>query len=249
MRHLLAFSLCLASTILASGDELDASFDSGSEPVAASTNTHSPVAVPTGEGVPKGDDTIVWHPRLQIILNPSTIQPMTNFITEKVQVATQSEVGSKQDGPVVYRDVEVRRPLAVSLTDIATLYCDTMTLNVLGDGDTPNYSIECESRVSIKLNGIVIDADSASLKDGKCELVNATLTHGKMTATAQQLTLSVPIHGVLTNSFGRPVPETPPAMNLVSSPPLIDGFLLPKPDPISSPQTYQFESDKPYQKK
>lgn len=241
MRHLLALSLCFASTLLASGDELDASFDSGSEPVADSTNAQSPVALPTEEGGTKEDEPIEWSPRLQIILNSNPHLPMTKIIKEKVQVATQSEVGSKQDRSVVYRDVEVRA-LAVSMAEIATLYCDTMTLNVLGDGGTSNYSIECKSRVNIRLNGIVIDADSASMKDGKCELVNATLTHGKMTATAQQLTLSVPIHGVSTSLFGRPVPETPPAVNLVSPPPLIDGILLPKPDPISSPNPYERES-------
>lgn len=238
MRHLLAFSLCFASTLLASGDELDANFDSGPEPVADSTNAQSPVGVfPTGEG----DDPIVWRPRLQIILNSNPHLPMTKIIKEKVQVATQAEFGSKPDGSVIYRDVD-RQVLAVSLAEIATLYCDHMTLNVLEEGDTSSYRLECKSRVNIRLNGIVIDADSALLKDGKCELVNATLTHGKMIATAQQLTLSVPIHGVSTSLFGRPVPENPPAMNLVSPPPLIDGLLLPKPDPISSPSPYKRES-------
>lgn len=62
MRQLLAFSLCLASTILASGDELDARFDSGSEPVADSTNAQSPVAFPRVDEGTKGEDTIVASP-------------------------------------------------------------------------------------------------------------------------------------------------------------------------------------------
>lgn len=235
MRHLLALSLCLTFTIQASGDELDARFHSGSEPVADITIAQNAVAVPKGEGGSKGDDAIVWRPRLQIILNTNVNLPMTKTVKERVQVSKLSESGSQPDGSVVYRDIDVR-VLAVTLADIATLYSDTITLNVLEDGDTSSYSLECKSRVSIRLNGIDIDAESASLKDGKCELVNAKFTHGKTTATAPQLTLSLPIHGVSTNSFGRPIPETPPVVNLSSPPTPVDGTLRPVPDPISSPK-------------
>lgn len=157
------------------------------------------------------------------------------MVKQQVPVSKQSEFGSQPDGSVVYREVAVQ-VLAVTLAEIATLYCDTMTLNVLEDGDKSSYSLECKSRVSIRLNGIDIDAESASLKDGKCELVNATLIHGQTTATAQQLTLSMPIHGVSTNSFGRPIPETPPAVNLSSPPPYTRGSVRPEPDPISFPK-------------
>lgn len=228
MRHLLALSLCLASTVLASGDELDASFDAVSEPVADSRNAQRPVAVPKGEGETKGNDTIVWRPRLQIILNTNTNLSLTKLAKKELQVSTQFESGSQGDRSIVVEE----RVLAVSLTEIATMYCDSMTLNVLEDGDTSSYSLECKSRVNIRLSGIVIDADSASLKDEKCELVNATLTHGTMTATAPQLTLSLPIHGVLTNPFGRPVPGTPAAVNLSNPPDPIGGVLRPVPDPI-----------------
>lgn len=183
MRHLLAFSLCLVSTILASGDELEARFDSGSEPVADSTKAQSPVAVPRVDEGKKGDDAIVWSPRLQIILNSNTNLPMTKMVKVRVAEPTQPEFGSPPDTSVVYRDVEVQA-LAVSPSEIATLYCDTVTLNVLEDGDKTSYRVECKSRVRIRINGIVVDADSASLKDGKCDFVNATLTHGQTTATA-----------------------------------------------------------------
>jgi hypothetical protein len=231
MRHLLALSLCLASTILANGDEPDA----GSEPVADSRNALSPVADPTGEGREKGDDTIVWRPRLQIILNSITSFPSSKTVKQHVQVSKHFESGSKPDKSAVYLEVELQ-VLAVSMGKIATLYCDSMTLNVLEDGETTSYSLECKSRVSIRLNEVVIDADSASFNDGKCQLVNATLTHGEMTATAPNLTLSVPIHGVLTNSFGRPIGETPPAVNLNNPSDPIGGGLRPVPDPISSPK-------------
>ncbi len=231
MRHLLALSLCFASMILSNGDEPDA----GSEPVADSTNTQSSVAFPRVDEVMKGEDTIVWSPRLQIILNSITGFPRTKTVKEQVTVSTEVESGSKPGQSVVYREVELQ-VLAMSMGKIATLYCDSMTLNVLEDGETTSYSLECKSRVSIRLNEIVIDADSASFNDGKCQLVNATLTHGEMTATAPNLTLSVAIHGVLTNSFGRPIGETPPAENLNNPSDPIGGGLRPVPDPISSPK-------------
>ncbi|MCA9010986.1 MAG: hypothetical protein KDB01_14640 [Planctomycetaceae bacterium] len=237
MRHLLALSLCLASTVLASGDELDASFDAVSEPGADSTNAQRPVAVSEGEGETQRDDTTLWRPRLQIILNSITGFPRTKTVKEQVTVSTDVESGAKPGRSVVYREVELQ-VLAMSMGKIATLYCDSMTLNVLEGGDTPKYSLECKSRVSIRLNGIVIDADSASFDDGKCELVNATLTQGDTTATAPKLTLSVPIHGVLTNSFDRPIPENPPAVNLSNPPDPIGGGLRPVPDPISSPKGF-----------
>ncbi|MBL8818163.1 MAG: hypothetical protein JNL58_19205 [Planctomyces sp.] len=231
MRRLFALSLCFASMFPASGDEFDAGRDSRPEQAADTNDTQVLFGNTEGESGAKEEDASKWCPRLQIVLNSNENLSKISTAKERVREPNPFESEPQPGGSVVYRDGDLH-VFAVSPADITTLYCDSITLNVTDEGDATNYSIECKSRVRIRLNGMDIDAESASLKDGKCELVNAKFTHGKTTATASQLTLSLPIHGLSTKSFGRPVPEIPPAANLNGSPTPFDGPFRPVPDPI-----------------
>ncbi len=93
-----------------------------------------------------------------------------------------------------------------------------MTVAISQEGDTPTYQVECKSRVHISTEGFSVDADSASLKDGKCQLVNAKFNSnvGVATATATHLTLTLPIRGLSTAEFGRPIPKSQPSVKDVT---------------------------------
>lgn len=123
----------------------------------------------------------------------------------------------KPQESVAYREVEVQT-LRVSPGECFCLYCDAVTVNISQEGDTPNYHLECKTRVHISTEGFSVDADSASFKGGKCELVNATLKSGVVTATATQLGLTIPVRGISTSNYGLPVPTTPLGVNVVSPP-------------------------------
>ena len=103
--------------------------------------------------------------------------------------------------------------------DYFSLYCDAVTLNILQEGNTPTYQLECKSRIHISTEGFSVDADSASFKEGKCELVNARFNNGVVSATATQLTLALPIYAVSTRNFGRPIPKSPPTEKEVTPTP------------------------------
>lgn len=183
MRQLLTIGLWFASTILVFGDE-------HSKPIAVET----PSALPSNEEGTKAKTT-EWHPRLMLVLSMNgkvPLKPLKHFPND-----TFNDGASE---------------LKVPPGEFATLYCDTVTLNSSEDGDTSSYDLECKSRVRIFYNGATVDADSASLKDGKCELLNATFTCGVVTATAQQLTFPVHLNWVSTSTFGSPIPKSPPKL-------------------------------------
>lgn len=123
----------------------------------------------------------------------------------------------KPQESVAYREVEVQT-LRVSPGECFCLYCDAVTVNISQEGDTTNYHLECKTRVHISTEGFSVDADSATFKDGKCELVNATLKSGVVTATATQLGLTIPVRGVSTSNYGRELPKIPLGVNVMSPP-------------------------------
>ena len=123
----------------------------------------------------------------------------------------------KPQESVAYREVEVQT-LRVSPGECFCLSCDAVTVNISQEGDTPNYHVECKTRVHISTEGFSVDADSATFKDGKCELVNATLKSGVVTATATQLGLTIPVRGVSTGNYCRELPKIPLGVNIISPP-------------------------------
>jgi hypothetical protein len=132
----------------------------------------------------------------------------------------------KPQESVAYREMEVQT-LRFSPGECFCLYCDAVTVNISQEGDTPNYHLECKTRVHISTDGFSVDADSATFKDGKCELVNATLKSGVITATATQLGLTIPVRGVSTSNYGRELPKIPLGVNVISPPPTRGTFFGP----------------------
>ena len=238
-RHLLTMCLCLTSTTLAVGDE--STKPELVPPVAESPDVPA-IAAPS-DPVPGAEEAVTaetkeWQPRLLVSIRttdkfsfptkvrvPEQSQPEEapeagRFVPEESPSSPFAGV-AKPEGSVAYREVGVRT-LRVSPGDFFTLYCDAVTVNVSHEGESPNYQMECKSRVHISTDGFSVDADSATFKDGTCELVSATLKSGVVTATAEKLELMIPVRSVSTNSYGRPLPKIPLGLN-TNSPPLTRG--------------------------
>jgi hypothetical protein len=184
----------------------------------------------------KADET-EWRPRLLVFLHA------TNNLPEMVKVLVAQRKSQGVTAPIssppvkeklddfTFKSTPIPQPepagsspippveleaLKVNPGEFFLLYCDAVTVNVLQEGTTPTYQLECKARVNISTEGFSVDADSASLKDGKCELVNARLNNGVVSATATHLTLTLPIRGVSTTDFGRPIPKSQPTEKAVT---------------------------------
>ena len=241
MRHLLTICLCLTSPTLAVGDE-GAKPDLVTRPRVVDS-PDLPPAIAAPDVTPGGEETATaetkeWQPRLMVSIR--TVDDMSfptkvripeqdsfdkppeavRFVPEE-SPSSPSAVAAAPQGSVTYREVEVRT-LRVSPGWFFSLYCDAVTLDISHEGENPNYHLECKSRVHISTDGFSVDADSATFKDGTCELVSATLKSGVVTATAEKLELMIPVRSVSTNSYGRPLPKIPLGLN-TNSPPLTRG--------------------------
>lgn len=258
MRHLLTMCLCLTSTTLALGDE--STKPDLVPPVAESPDVPA-VAAPS-DPVPGAEEAVTaetkeWQPRLLVSIRTTDkfSFPTKVRIHDRSQTEEPPEAGrfvpeespsspfagaTKPERSLADREVEVRI-MSVLPGDVFSLYCDAVTLNIAHEGEDPSYHLECKSRVHITTDGFSVDADSATFKDGKCELVNATLKNGVVTATAEKLELTMPVRGLSTNSFGRPLPKIPLDMNLNSPSSTRGRFFgpggeVPEPkSPLSSP--------------
>ena len=179
------------------------------------------------ELVPKPDPISVLPPRTASSGKPPEID---RFVPEESDAppfaAAEVPQEEKRQESVAYREAEVQT-WRVSPGEFFCLYCDTVTVNISQEGDTTNYHLECKTRVHISTEGFSVDADSATFKDGKCELVNATLKSGVVTATATQLGLTIPVRGVSTSNYGRELPKIPLGVNVISPPPTQGTFFGP----------------------
>ena len=261
MRHLLTMCLCLTSPTLAVGDE-------GTKPdlVPRPGVVDSPDLLPAivaPDVTPGGEEAVTaetkeWQPRLLVSIRtvdelsfPTKVRipeqdsfekppEVSRFVPEESPSSPSAGVEPPQ-GSVTYREVQVRT-LRVSPGWFFSLYCDAVTLNISHEGDSPNYHLECKSRVHISTDGFSVDADSATFKDGKCELVNATLKSGVVTATAQQLELTIPVRGVSTSSYGRPLPKIPLGVN-IPSPSSTQGKFFGPDGGVPTPKSATFSQD------
>lgn len=177
-----------------------------------------PTKVKIRERVPEPDPISVLPPPMASSGKPPEIGRFVPEESDAPPFASGEE--PKEEEPqesVAYREVEVQT-LRVSSGEFFSLYCDAVTVNISQEGDTTNYHLECKARVHLSTEGFSVDADSASFKDGKCELVNATLKSGVVTATAKQLELTIPVRGVSTSNYGRELPKIPLGVNVMSPP-------------------------------
>jgi len=143
-----------------------------------------------------------WKPRFAVTLQ------LDDSVITKERVPYQGYPDSNGIEPQVeYREREVR--IFGQTPGFATLYCDSVTLNVSEDGDNSSFELKCETRISLHYKGGVFTSNAATFYDGKCELADATFTQNGMTAKADKLVLTLPVHGVTTNKFGTAIPETP----------------------------------------
>lgn len=198
MRLLLTICLCFTSTTLAFGDEKSKPVDLG-------------IDAPSLEEGAKAEAS-EWRPRLVILLKTNDKFPQGKVVVTQETFA--SPVPYTRLSPPDYlpksgESAVYLKAFEVSPGQYFSLYSDAATLNILQSGNTPTYHLECKSRIHICTEGFSVDADSASLKDGKCELANAKFTCGVVSATATQLTLTLPIYSVSTRNFGQPIPKIP----------------------------------------
>ncbi len=209
MKYLIGFFLCLTSAAFG-GDGVSSEFESGN---GASVR---PFEEPTPKEMPKldvlnnadGSDTEgaieeEWKPRLVVRLQTSATE--FKIVREAYREETDDFGAEPQ---VKYRERKIQVS-ASPMTDTATLYCDSITLNVSEDGDNASFELRCETRISLHYKGGVFASNAATFHDGKCELADATFTHNGMTAKADKLVLTLPVHGVTTNKFGTAIPDTP----------------------------------------
>lgn len=176
------------------------------------------------------DRTVVeqWCPRLQIVL-------CLNKAARAVPVGSSLTSGGDIK-PIPDRTQQAADPgrhYMVLPDDTALLYCDKADLKVSEADDGAIYHLDCPGTVSLHFDGMVIEADSASFHDGQCELSNARIMHRTMKAGAETLTLEMPIQGVITNTYRRPVPAHIPR----TAP-------EPEPDPLSTLLPQPFSSAK-----
>ncbi len=222
MKHLLVLGLCAASVSLAWGDDETGSV--ATEPGARVTEQPDAGATDR-DSVPIVEE---WCPRLAVMLQTEKDTPVIRIRTVREAIAKDPFNRSGQ-GIVDYRERKIKT-LAASPTDITTLYFDALSIDITNDEENPRYHLECAARVMLRINGMELTADSAVFDKEKCELVNATLTHDGTQVTSEKMTLNLPVLGVVTNTWGRPVPEPEP-----KNPPL-----QPRPDPLSTPEASPF---------
>jgi hypothetical protein len=257
-RRLLTMCLCLTSTTLALGDE-------GTKPDLVPRprvvdSPDLPPAISAPDVAPGSEEaataqTTEWQPRLMVSIRtvdalsvPTKVRvpeqdsfekppEISRFVPEE---SPSADVAAPQ-GSATYREVEVRT-LRVSPGWLFSLYCDAVTMNISHEGESPSYHLECKSRVHVSTDGFSVDADSATFKDGKCELVNATLKSGVVTATAQQLELIIPVRGLSTSTYRRPVPKVPLGVNMTDPPSTRGNFFGPD-GGIPTPKSSTFSED------
>lgn len=177
-----------------------------------------------------------WHPRLLIALRPSpqidVVIPKNSLPNVEAPIASSSDpkgfIMPPSDLAESGESTVTLKAWRTSPGEWFSLYCDTVTVNISQEGNTPTYQLECKSRVHISTEGFSVNADSASLKDGRCELVNARINNGVVSATAANLTLALPIRGISTNDFGRPIPKSQPTEKEVTPSP--EKEVTPSPD-------------------
>jgi hypothetical protein len=146
-----------------------------------------------------GETEEEWKPRLLIVLHEGS---STRFETVREPYRDEPD-GFGVKPQVKYRE---RRVAIQSPVKTGVLYCDVVSINVAKNEDNRNFTLECADNIHLRVNGLLVDAESASFKDGKCELVNAKLAHDGTIVTSEKLTLTLPVHGVSMNSFGRLIP-------------------------------------------
>lgn len=87
---------------------------------------------------------------------------------------------------------------------VSMLLCDEISLTAV-KSEASNYEFECPGRLLLRVGRLVLDAESGSYKNGELKLTGVTIIQGGTTATADNLTLPLPVWGLTTANHNRPV--------------------------------------------
>ena len=164
-----------------------------------------------------------WKPQLEVTLRivpagvAQAVKRTVRVPYYKVVYEQQEQGANRTQTPTFLppRAVAVRKlawreeEVMTSVAGIASVYCDELSVNITKDKDDLVYSFDCPGRIHVRFGQMILDCDSGKLSNGKLELVNAKMVHQGMDMTSDKMSLSLPVVGVKTAQFGRPLSDVP----------------------------------------
>lgn len=213
MRSVLTFGLILIAFTLPGQAQEQKDAEQQTEPqLFDQTEPQAPSEVQTQRDAEPFQE--VWKPRFAIVLHTApggvsrTVQktvrqPITEMRYEK-------RVDDSGKAVMIPRKLTryVERPISVTEPGTATLYCDALTVAVAGADEVPEFRFESKGRLTIHIANTVVDAASGILSEGQLELIDATVHQGITKFTSAKMSVSLPVHGILTQTFNQPVPQS-----------------------------------------
>lgn len=215
MRHsqMIALSLvCLPFTVTVADE-------AKTKPVVETTVEDSAQAATVDDDVKESDATETkmadeWKPRFLVSLfvreggRSSTSKRTVQIPYYQTEIESRQGFGKMER--VTVRKLNFRETEETfNAPGLAALYCDQFATQLTNSETTP-YGFECAGRLHLQLGRMTIGAESATLKDGQLNLTNARIQQDSTTATAEQLTIQLTLHGMSTFPFNRPIPQDLP---------------------------------------